>query len=56
MSVLSCSFSQLRLYWAAKGRFLLGEGAAVQTQAAIEPCRRPLRDIKPHARVKYKLI
>ena len=38
---------------AATGRFFLGEGADVHTQATIKPCRRPLRDIESHMRVKH---
>ena len=36
--------------------FFWEEGAAVHTQATIKPCRRPLRDIESHVRLKRKLI
>ena len=36
--------------------FFWGEGAAIHTQATIQPCRRPLRETESHVRLKHKLV
>ena len=36
--------------------FFWGEGAAIHTQAATKPCRRPLHATESHVRLKHKLI
>ena len=39
-----------------RGYFFRGEGAAIHTQAATKPCRRPLHATESHVRLKHKLI